>query len=55
MKLEIETYKDASNVMHVYCIYFFDGEKSKSFFIKDYDSLDNMLIDLFKSLFTSKK
>ena len=39
MSLDIETYKDANNVMHVYCISFFDGVESKSFFIKDYDIL----------------
>ena len=52
--LDIETYKDAENIMHVYCVSFFDGEASKSFFVNDYDNLDSMLTDLFKTLFVTK-
>ena len=52
MTLDIETYTDSENILHVYCISYYDGIESKSFFVADYTDLDSMLNALFKSLFT---
>ena len=46
MTLDIETYKDSANIMHIYCISFYDGVDTKSFYIKDFegDNPDKLLL-----------
>nr|YP_010470509.1 hypothetical protein N4M07_mgp055 [Inonotus hispidus]UVF37997.1 hypothetical protein [Inonotus hispidus] len=38
--------------MSIYCISIYDGKKSKSFYITDYKSLEDLMSELFKTLLT---
>ena len=52
--LDIETYVNEGNVLVPYCICFYDGKITKSFYLTDYNSIENMMKDLFTNLFRRK-
>ena len=52
--LDTETYVDESGNMQLYCICFYDGSDSYSFYITDYLDVNEMLKDVFNSLLNNK-
>ena len=52
--LDTETYVDESGNMQLYCICFFDGKESKSFYITDFNNINEMIGALFNELLRRK-
>jgi hypothetical protein len=52
--LDIETYLDSNSEMQIYCICFYDGESSKSYYITDYNNIESLIQDLFNELLRRK-
>ena len=52
--LDIETYLDENNKMNIYCISFFDGKKSNSYYITDFKSTTELIHKVFKILLVRK-
>ena len=51
--LDIETYIKG-NILIPYLICFYDGQESKSFYLSDYNCIDELMNDLFENLFRRK-
>ena len=51
--LDIET-RNMNNVLEPYLICFYDGNKKHSFFLSDYNSVNDMILDCFKNLLIPK-
>lgn len=52
MVLDIETYLDENSIMKVYCIVFYDGTKTKSYYLTDFSNIEELLSKLFKDILT---
>lgn len=54
MTLDIETFKDSNNQMQIYCLSFFDGKDTFSYYITDYKNVDAMVAKAFKRILARK-
>lgn len=54
MTMDIETYLDENNKMKVYCISFFDGNITRSYYLPDFDDFNHLISNLFKDLLSPK-
>ena len=52
LTLDIETFFNEDKSMSIYCISMFDGVKSYSYFLTDYESIADLVEALFKKLFS---
>ena len=52
MTLDIETYLNNNNEMHLYCLSTYNGNFKKSYYLNDFNSIEDLLNKVFKDLFT---
>lgn len=52
--LDIETYLNPDKTMSIYCISFYDGNKCYSFYISDYKSTTDLVLNVLKKLLVKK-
>lgn len=54
LTLDIETYDVENKIKQIYCICIFDGNETKSFYLKYYFNIDSLIKDLLRTLFSKK-
>nr|YP_009690327.1 DNA polymerase family B [Fomitiporia mediterranea]QEG57107.1 DNA polymerase family B [Fomitiporia mediterranea] len=52
LTLEVETYKDVNGKLNIYCISFYEGKLSKSFYLSDFPSIKELIKALLENIFT---
>ena len=52
MTLDIETYLNSANEMHLFCLSLYNGKFKYSYYLNDFNTITNLLNKVFKDLFT---